>query len=53
MTWWGLGYSSSGNYFYGFKGIGLHKVAESITGLQWGRTGTFKNVKVDVYGVAK
>jgi len=53
MTYWSLGYSSSSNYLYGFKGIGIHKSAESITGLQWGRTGTFQNVKVDVYGVAK
>lgn len=44
-------YANTVNYFYTFKGIYVHKVAEAVTGLRLGRTGNFNSIEANVYGV--
>jgi hypothetical protein len=51
FTFQSVTFGNIANRLYGMKGIYVHKVAETVTGLQLGRTGNFDHIVADIYGV--
>ena len=53
FQWQSTQYENTNNWGRGTKGIGVHKVAEQITGINmFPQTGNYDNITINVYGLA-